>query len=351
MALKKQRDQIEQIDQQIAALFESRMEVVKEVALIKDKENINVLDQERERILIDKNLQLVKDELKPYYKTFFEGVLTSSRNYQREVLGNYKVAFQGLKGSYGYLTSKKVFENSEIISYHSFEDVFKAVQNEEVSYGVIPFENSHTGLIGETLDLFLDYDVYINDFYLLTINHSLLGVKGANLKDIKTVYSHPQAFMQCDIYLEGLQLEEIPYVNTATAAKMVSEKGDVNKGVIASKDTAALYGLDVLKEDIANNKKNYTRFAIISKRKPKIGDRMNIVFTTKHEVGALVSVLELFKEYDCNMESISSRSLKNTPWEYYFYAQIDFKPELIDALLNLLERQCKMVKVIGKYTK
>lgn len=346
------RKQINEIDQEMAQLFEKRMRAVEDVVLYKQQNHMQVLDTSREQFVIERNTQFIQDEkYKDSYIQFIKDVMAISRKYQKSVINKDIIGFQGTQGAFSHIASEKVFPDCQKKNYESFEDVFQAVDEEEIAYGVIPFENSYTGEVGEILDLLMRYQVYINGVYDLRISQNLLGVKGAKISDIKQVYSKDQAIYQSKKYLDGRGYELIPYPNTAMAAAYVAEENDKTKAAIAAKENAELYGLDILAEDINTSNDNTTRFIIISKKiKPK-GDRFSIAFTTHHKAGALVQAMDIIAKYGFNMQSIKSRSIKERPWEYYFYVEIDgnLENEKEQMLIDELKIACEQVKILGAY--
>ncbi len=230
--------------------------------------------------------------------------------------------------------------------------MFKAVIDGDIEYGVIPFENSYTGEVGEVFDLLLKYDCYINRIYDLKINQNLVANKGAGLKDIKQVYSHHQAISQCKMFLKNFEFEIIPYPNTALAAEYVSQSGDISKAAIASEQTAQLYGLEILVPNINTSTENTTRFIVISKKLIKSGNRFNFLFTVNHDAGQLAKIMQIIGSMGFNMESIKSRPLYSLAWQYYFYVEIvgDLNDHKTALLLDELKQNCKELKVLGAYS-
>lgn len=261
--------------------------------------------------------------------------------------------YQGTMGAFSHIASTKIFPEAELISYSNFEDVFSAVDRGEIPYGVIPFENSYTGEVGEVLDLLLKYDCHISGIYDLKIDQNLLGLKNAELSDIQLVYSHQQALSQCQAYLHEKNLETVPYANTALAAKYVSETEDIHKAAIASKETAELYGLKILVPNINTSRENTTRFIILTKKLTQGGNRFNLLFTVDHNAGQLAHVIQIIAEYGYNMESIKSRSLHSLPWQYYFYVEIvgELQSPETRKMLHEMKASCKEFKILGTYTR
>lgn len=348
------RKQINEIDAQMADLFEQRMQAVEDVITYKIEHSMDVLDASREKQVLDRNIGLIKkEEYKESYQAFMETMLKISKNYQKTVIYRDTIGYQGVQGAFSHIASEKVFPYRKKRNFASFEDVFQAVCNQEVAYGVIPFENSYTGEVGEVLDLLMRYDVYIQEIYDLKISQNLLGVKGATLQDIKQVYSKDQAIYQSKRFLDGRGYDLIPYPNTALAAEYVAKEQDKTKAAIAAKENAELYGLDILAEDINTSEQNTTRFIIIGKKMVQDGNRFSMIFTAKHETGALLKAMEVVAKHGFNMESIKSRSIKNKPWAYYFYVEIDgnLKDESATSFMEDMKEVCEEVKVLGAYKK
>lgn len=352
--LSKTRLKINDIDKQMAALFEERMEAVEDVIRYKKEHGMAILDTSREAEVIERNLAYIKkaDYLESY-RLFIEDIMGISRKYQKAVLNRDTIGYAGTLGAFSNIASIQLFPDAKQIAYPGFEDVFKAVINNEIRYGIIPFENSYTGEVGEVLDLLLEYDVHITQLFDLAIHQNLLGIKGAKVADIKQIYSKDQAISQCHQFLRGRDIELIPYPNTALAAEYVAKQQDITKAAIASKETAQLFDLEILEENIQNNQDNTTRFIVISKEIVKQGNRFNLLFTLPHNAGTLASVMQIIAEGNFNMESIKSRSLKNQPWNYYFYVEIVGNPfhEKEQKLLRQLREVCEQFKLLGCYEK
>ena len=177
----------------------------------KQAHQMQVLDTSREQYVIEHNTAFIqREEYRDSYTEFISTMMAISRKYQRSIINQDFIGYSGTEGAFSHIASNRVFPDHRKKSYASFEDVFHAVEEREVAYGVIPFENSYTGEVGEVLDLLMRYDVYINDIYDLRISQNLLGVKGASLADIKQVYSKDQAIYQSKKFLEGRGYELIP---------------------------------------------------------------------------------------------------------------------------------------------
>ena len=267
-----------------------------------------------------------------------------------------KVCCYGAKGSYTYEAMEQQFAGREREEsyFPLFEDVVKAVKDGTIDYGVLPIENSSTGGITEVYDLIQKYDCSVVGEQLVKIEHNLLGIPGATLDDIDTVYSHPQGFRQCrPFFNEHRDWTLEPYFSTSRSAERVAEDGRKNQAAVASRTAARLYGLSVLAENIYFNQSNYTRFFIIA---PKMeitedADKITLVISVKHEPGALYHVLGYFFYGGMNMTHLESRPMEGHPFEYFFH--IDVKGRIHDPsnaqTIHGLASMCTYFKILGNY--
>lgn len=273
-------------------------------------------------------------------------------------MGNKKlrVACYGARGAYTYEAMEKQFGNreKEVIFCPLFEDVVKAVREGQADYGVVPMENSSTGGITEVYDLIQRYDCAIVGERMVKIEHVLLGVPGATLDDIDTVYSHPQGFAQCrEFFMEKRNWKQQPYFSTAQSAEKVAREGKKNQAAVASRTAGRLYGLQVLKDTIAFNSTNYTRFFIIG---PDMeiaddADKITLVLSVRHEPGALYHVLGYFFYGGMNMTHLESRPIKGKPFEYFFHIDVMGKlrnPANAQTLRGI-ESMSTYFKILGNY--
>lgn len=357
--LQELRDEIDDIDKKIVELFEKRMEFVSGVAKYKIEKGLPVLNSLREGKIIEKNIDYLNNkDLSPYLKEFYIKLMELSKDYQRLQIDKAKsktnVCFQGTIGSY---SEEALFEyfGAEATAYpvKEFEDVFKKLKDDNIAYGVLPIENSSTGAINEVYDLLRKYGLYIVGNMTLKINHNLIAVKGTNLEDIKTVYSHSQALEQCSEFLKDKDLELIAYHNTAVSAELVKEKKDKTMAAIGSKKAAEVNGLKIIKENINNDDSNYTRFIIIGKtlESADINDAISIVFSSPNRVGALYDSLGIFKNNNLNMIRIESRPVVGKPWEYFFYIDFegDINNEHVKEAIDYIENDSSYFKLLGNY--
>ncbi|MBQ3181036.1 MAG: chorismate mutase [Firmicutes bacterium] len=346
------RRRINEIDAEIAQLFERRLDAVGDVLEYKRANNLPIFDGGREQQVVEKNLALLQNkEYRPYYRQFILHLMDISKDYQRAMLQHNVAAYAGVEGAFAWQATRSLFPTYNYLACQDFESVFIEVLEGRAAFGVIPFENSYTGEVGEVFDLLFKYDCHIQGICDLPVRQNLLALPGATLSSVRKVYSHPQALSQCAKFLQEYKLETVEYVNTALAAKYVAESGDTSLAAIASLETAELYGLDVLAETINISKQNTTRFVVISRELKPTGSRFNLLFTVGHNAGQLARVMSLIGDMGFNMESIKSRPVKELPWQYYFYVEIEGKLDdpRAEELLQRLKTSCDTCKLLGSY--
>lgn len=355
-SLEEARQKISAADKEIARCFEERMTAVAQVARYKKEHALPILDSQRENELIAKNKEYVSDEeIRALYVLFQKNMMGLSRKYQEILISGQKVAFSGIEGAYSHIAATRIFPESEILPCPNFEKAYRSVENGECDAVILPIENSTAGEVGDNIDMICSGSLYITGIYELKITHSLLGVKGAKLGDIKEVVSHGQALEQCRVFLEKNGIKTRNAVNTAVAARQVAETNDVSLGAVASRETAKLYGLEIIQDGINAEAYNTTRFAVLSRERhvDKNNSLFMLGFSVKHEAGALAKAMNTIGEYGLNMQMIKSRPLKNLLWQYYFFSEVEGNPDSKTGkeMLEKLKAFCPEVKILGSYGK
>lgn len=349
------RNEIDAIDKQFAKLYEQRMKAVAKVAEYKKENGLPIFDEGREKLVIERNTAYLSDDnLKPGYVKVLAKLMEVSKDYQRQSIYGSCIGYQGILGAFSHIAAKRLFPDSNLLSYSSFRNVIEAIEEDAIAAGILPFENSSAGEVGDVMNLLFKHpDLYIEAYYDLKVEQNLLGIKGAKREDITKVYSHQQALDQSSNYLRHRGYELISYPNTALAASFVAEKGDFDKAAIASKDTAEIYGLSILEENIQNFDSNYTRFVIVSKKPHNTGEKTGIFFTVKNEAGCLSEIINIISESGFNMSSLISHAMPELPWEYYFFAQLDCSSDTSSYLemAQKLAKHCESYRCIGSYSK
>lgn len=351
--LTKAREIIGEVDKEIAALFEKRMQAVKMVAEHKMENGLAVFDSSREEFLIKKNSAYVEDEtVREYYVNFQKSTMEISKRFQRRILEGMNVAYSGVEGAYAYIAASRIFPDGNKISYKDFKAAYEAVENGECDCAVIPIENSNAGEVGQVIDLIFSGSLYINSIYSLAIHHNLVALPGAKIENIKTVISHQQAIDQCNEFIRSNDLKTQSCSNTARAAQTVSQSGDLTVAAIASKETAELYGLQILKENINESEENTTRFAVFSRTMHKCeNDHSIIVFTVPDKAGSLAHAINVIGNHGFNMRCIKSRAMKDLMWTYYFYVELggNLQSKRGKYMLDELSDCCDRLKFIGTF--
>ena len=323
--LEKARKAITEIDVEIAALFERRMDAAKLVASHKKKFGLPIFDEARENEICNKELEYIKNpDYKTYYLEMIHSIMDISKKYQSVLVSGSRVAYCGIEGAFANIAAKRIFPNGNMVAFSSFEKAYKAVELGDCDFAVLPIENSFAGDVTKVFDLMYSGNLFVNGIYNLHICQTLLGVKGAKISDVKTVVSHEQAIEQCGEYIQNHGFEVQIAVNTAMAARNVAQMGDVSVAAIGSKESAELYGLEVLEENINQNDLNTTKFAVLSRvyddsADVSAADGFLLMFTVNNAPGALAKAIKIIGDNGFNLKSLRSRPVKNVPWKYYFY--------------------------------
>lgn len=270
--------------------------------------------------------------------------------------GKNIIAFQGVPGAHSDLACRQAHPYMETKPYASFEDVFVAVEKGEAELGMIPVENSQAGRVAEIHNLLPRTNLHMVGEYFQRIEHHLMALKGTKLEEIKKVYSHPQALMQCNEHLRELGVETEAYSNTAAAAKDVAGWGDNSKGALASELAAELYGLEIIKRNMEDSKTNLTVFVTIANEPsdpdPKDGKVITtLLFEIRNIPAALYKALGGFATNNVNMLKLESYIPGGTSNNAQFYASFEGHPEEKHVQLALEELGffTNKVRVLGIY--
>ena len=263
-----------------------------------------------------------------------------------------RISFQGERGAYSEAAATTFFADKiETIPCTTFAEVLKNTEDGKSDYSVLPIENSLEGSVGESNDLLLGVNLSVIGEIYYRIRHCLIGT--GSIRDIDTVYSHPQALGQCRQFIQEHSLKTIPCYDTAGSVRIIRDLNKKNIACIASKRAAEIYDISIIQEGIEDNKNNYTRFLVFSKIKndKTENSKTSIVFSVKHEPGALYRIINEFYQYKVNLTKIESRPNKGTPWEYNFY--VDFEGHQdnssIKEMLQKLKDSTSFLKILGSY--
>ncbi len=351
MSIDELRSRIDETDRELVKLIARRHAISQELGRMKASAGLPVLDAARERRVLDRVRTLSleagvdQDDMERVYERIFEA---------SKAMQHTTVAFQGERGAFSEEAALEFFGRSiSALPCESFDAVFAAVAGDRARFGIVPVENSSEGSISRVYDLFLEHDVKVCGETAMRIVHCLIAREGVALGDIRRVYSHPQALGQCRDFLTHLGCELVPAYDTAGSVKMLSEQGLCDAAAIAGARAAELYGMHVVAAGIEDSKNNYTRFFILSRRDvpPSGNDKTSVVFSVRHEPGALYAALRVLAERGVNLTKIESRPTRQKPWEYNFY--LDFEGHRLDThfaeALESIRPHCLFLRVLGSY--
>lgn len=353
--LEKARKKINEIDKEMAQLFEKRMAAVKAVAEYKKANGVRVTDSAREAEVIKRNSELISNEtLKPYFVSFLQSNMDISKAYQHRLLEGMRVAYSGVEGAFANIAASRIFPDAAAVPYPNFKAAYDSVVNGECDCAVLPIENSHNGDVIQVMDLTFFGTLYINGIYDIEVVQNLLAVKGTTMDEVKKVISHPQALGQCAKYIREHGFEPVEAVNTAVAAKQVAEMGRHDTAAIGSSEAAKIFGLKKLEAHINESGSNTTRFAVFSKTPKTASDADNqfiMLFTVSNEAGALGEAINTIGKYGFNLRALKSRPTKELIWSYYFYAEGEgnINSEKGAEMLNELKEKCSSIRIAGSF--
>lgn len=270
-----------------------------------------------------------------------------------------KIGYQGVPGSYSETALQEYFkdykeEKIEAIGYSDFQKVIDDLENNELEVIVIPVENSTTGLIARTVDLFRYRPIIAIAENYQSIQHTLWGLPDSSIEDITEVYSHPEALSQCTTFFASHPaVTAKAYEDTAKAAEYIAENGKINQAALASQRAGELYGLKALKKSVQTESLNTTRFYIMKHAETVQleGDILSLYVETKHESGALAKFLQVFNLFDCNMESLNARPISGKPFKYGFFMEVDISQMTspFELLWQTLEQVSEYVRLLGRF--
>ncbi len=377
MSLNDQRKRIDEVDAQLTRLFAERMEIAKEIAHIKQENNLPVMDPARERQKLLDIGDSVPEELRGYAIRLYSTLFDLSRQHQLAQDGTVsplqqriadavrntpplfperpRVALQGVEGSYSQSAAEKLFHQPNLMFFSTFEGVFRALDQGLCRYGVLPLENSTAGSVNRIYDLMMQYDFSIVRSTRIKVDHCLLTLPGVSIKDIKEVTSHEQALTQCENFLRGLgkDVKITAAENTAQAAKHVQESGRKDLAALSSRSCAQLYGLKVVQASVQDSGANFTRFICLSKQLEIYpgADKTSVMMVLPHRPGSLYMALGRLNSLGINLIKLESRPLPNSDFEFMFYFDLEtsvYAPEFLRVFADL-QAICSEFRYLGSY--
>ncbi|MDO5053724.1 MAG: prephenate dehydratase [Pasteurella oralis] len=367
------RQQITQIDRNLLKLLSERHRLAFDVARSKEVSQKPLRDLEREQQLLQEliqfaqtqNYQLEAQYITQIFQRIIEDSVATQQVYLQKKLNeqreqNIHIAFLGKRGSYSHLAARnyatRYQEQLVELSCSTFDEIFAKVSQGEADYGVLPLENTTSGAINEVYDLLQHTDLSLVGELAYPIRHCVLVNEQEDLSQIDTLYSHPQVIQQCSQFIKSLDRVHIEYCESSShAMQLVASLNKPNIAALGNEDGGLLYGLKVLKTDIANQSNNITRFIVVAKTalkvSPQIHTKTLLLMSTAQKAGALVDALLVFKKHQINMTKLESRPIYGKPWEEMFYLEIEaniHNPETQQALEEL-KQYSNYLKVLGCY--
>lgn len=344
------RKKIDQVDEKIVELLSARASLVQKIGQTKclEKEEIYVPGREKEvlRRIASLNQGPFSDQA---IRSIYREVLSASRSLEAPI----KIAYLGPEATFAHMAAREQFGSSAMfVSLPSIADAFHEVSQGRAAYGIVPIENSTEGAVAHTLDMLVETDVRICAEISLEIRLYLLSRSGRR-ENIQRIVSHPQAFAQSRRWLSthypDVRMDEV--TSTAQAAQMAAQ--DPTIAAIASIMARDFYELEVVQANVEDYPNNVTRFIVIGDQDPRPSgdDKTSILFSVKDEVGILHRMLEPFAKNRVNLTKIESRPLKNKPWEYLFFVDLEGHREepRVQRAIKKLEQNCLFVKILGSY--
>jgi prephenate dehydratase len=271
-----------------------------------------------------------------------------------------RIAIQGGYGAFHEIAAYKYFgdENIEIVPRNTFKDLFAALKAGKVDYGITAIENSLAGSILPNYTLLLESRMKIIGEIYLRVKQNLVTLPGQKISDIREVYSHPMAILQCQQFFDDYpDIKLIDSIDTALSAKQIAEEKQTGVAAIASTLAATKYKLEIIAEGIETNKNNYTRFLILEDTNgegfhDETARKVSLSFALAHKIGSLSKILSIFSYYDINLSKIQSMPIMGRDWEYQFYIDLEFIDySMYRQSLKAVEPFTSHVCVLGEYTK
>lgn len=345
------RERIDAVDTALLDRINERARLVREVGRLKNFSRTPVYAAGREAAIVER---LRRENRGPFpdagIAPVFREIISSTRSLEAEV----RVAYLGPEGTFAHLAASRQFGDLvELRGVPSIADVFAAVERGKVDLGIVPVENTTTGVVTETLDAFSEFDVTVCGESVLEVSQTLLSQSG-RLEDVRRVASHPQPLAQCRDWLSRhlADVERVETASSATAAQAAAK--DAGVAAIASSMAGRVYGLRAIEESIEDRADNTTRFLVLSREGPTPGDQdlTSVVFTIrKDEAGALFRLLEPFARRGINLTSIQQRPMKGKPWEYLFFVDLEGNRDepRVEEALKAAEDVATSVRVLGSF--
>lgn len=267
-----------------------------------------------------------------------------------------KIAIQGIQGSFHHLVANEYFgKNIDLLECMSFSELVKSLKEHKADEGVMAIENSIAGSILPNYALIDENELHVVGEHYMPIEMNFMALPGQNIDNIKKVYSHPMALLQCkEFFKQHPHIKLIEDEDTAEVARRISEKGSKGIAALASKTAAEIFGLEILASNVHTKKSNATRFLIIKNKRNEpngeILDKASLKFELESRKGSLVSVLNIIRDYELDMTKIQSMPIIETPWKYSFFIDVLFEDyQNFQKATEIIEIMTDHLKILGIY--
>ena len=343
------REIIDSVDHQIVELLDLRAQQARLIGRAKAEQGLKYYDPGRQRRVLQK---VIKSGGKTFPPTALKVVFTEIMSACLALERRIRIGYFGSEATFTHQAAMDEFgQSAEYISYPDIPSLFVAVEKDRVDYSVVPIENSTGGVVHRTLDMFLDFDVKICNEIMLPVSMNLLS--NCPMSQIKKIYSHPQGFLQTQVWL-ARNLPNIAQIEVATTVQGIQHALDEkNAAAIASEMAAQFYKIKILRKGIEDSKDNITRFWVLSHQmaEPSGNDKTSLMFSIKDKKGALHKILEPISRRGLNLTKIESRPSKRKAWEYVFFCDVacHISSRKLQNALKQIEPLCIFLKVLGSY--
>jgi chorismate mutase / prephenate dehydratase len=370
--LSQTREQITALDGELLALLAKRRQLSLEVARSKEVDVRPIRDTQREKELLARLVQQGRERgldahlVISLYQSIIEDSVLSQQAYLHgranpdTLKQQYGIAYLGARGSYSYLAASRYCQRRQVemldFGCKNFDEIVQAVESGHADYGFLPIENTSSGSINEVYDVLQHTSLSIVGETTIEVSHCLLARPGTRKEDITTVFAHPQPISQCSRFLSKHPEIKLEYCSsTAEAMEKVQSSKEAGSAAIGSIEGGALYQLDAVEKDLANQKINQSRFIVVARKAVAVPEQLpakcTLIMATGQKTGALVDALLVLKDHNINMSKLESRPIPGTPWEEMFYLDVDanLASAEMQAALRELERSTRFIKVLGCY--
>jgi len=359
--LERLRRRIDRLDAEVLARLGERMRLVEQIRRVKQASGDGVYAPERERAQLERLERLNRSAGSPLAPEALEAIFREVLSASYALQGPLSVAYLGPRGTFSERAAREQFGSStRMVPVGSIPGVFRAVERGQATFGVVPVENSTEGMVGQTLDAFVDSPLKIVAERELAVRHALLG-RMRSVKQVRRVVSHPQSLAQCREWL-ARSLPDVPTLEVASNALAAETAARTQStAAIAGREAATPYKLRVLADNIQDLARNVTRFVVLSARETTAAggsgkgapaaSKISLLFSVKNEAGMLHRSLQSFATHGLDLCKIESRPMRGRAWDYLFF--VDFRGHIGDPgvrrAIAAMKKHCVWLKVLGSY--